>query len=411
MSQGRNFFRKLREDIGFWGRTKIAGWVINNWNTIGWFTFIFTVAFTIFNAIGLFWLGHKIYEESYPDYNDKFQDLLLYVSFFLTILFGLVTLLSLFIAIAVLNSLREIVPDYTQAASSIEKVIKKARHELFILSVNPAFLQVLDPRGLLKWQKTLIDKIESQKDLKVTIAYMERGRLVQDKFADWAADIGVESRDLSERFLNDYIFSVARNTSYRDNFTLIPLNTKNIPFVIAIADDDMAMFCHSIIYPKIMGSEKRSVKSSVMKGVISYDQNIVQAIKEVYYQIVKLNAGTYRYQCNKCNAETYLFDHEIIEYGGQFTVDNLFKSPKLSCNNVFGILKLPLIIIVDLLLFSINTESYVLIRYWYYILLKFQCDCDGELIFDSLRVEKLIRFDNELLRNSLYEEVTGRKWV
>ena len=369
MQQIKRFFAKIRRNIGFWGQTQIASWVINNWNSIGWFTLIFTIILTTLNTIGIFWLLYTIHKKPYPDYNQQVQDSLLYISFFLTIIFGFITLLSLFVAVAVLNSLREIIPDYSQASLGIEKIIKKARNEILILSINPSFLQVLDPKGLGKWQQTLVQRLKTMPNLKIKLAYIERGRLVQDKFPNWAHDIGVNTQDLSRDFLYKYLFSIIRNIDYMENFNLIPLNTDDIPFVIAIADDDMAMFCHSIIYPKIMGTRKKDVRASVMKGVISYDQNIVQAIKEVYYQMVKLNAGAYKYECDKCGRKKYLYDHQIIAYGGEFTTETLAQCPPLSCE------------IVN------------------------KCGCDGVLRFQGNNIDKLNRITDKTLRDLLYDQI------
>ena len=363
-----------RENISFWGQTRVASWVISNWNTIGWFTLIFTIILITLNTIGICWLGYTIYNKPYQNYNQQLQDLLLYISFFLTIFFGLVTLLSLFVAVAVLNSLREIIPDYSQASLGIEKIIKKARNEILILSINPSFLQVLDPQGLRKWQGALVQKLNIMPNLKVKIAYVERGRLVRDKFPLWAGNIGVDARDLSDKFLNTYLFSIVRNKDYIKNFNLIPLNTNDIPFVIAIADDDMAMFCHSIIYPKIIGVGERDVRTSVIKGVISYDQNIVQAIKEIYYQTVKLNAGAYKYECNQCKRVKYLYDHQIIVYDGEFTVETLSECPPLSCQKVN------------------------------------QCDCNGELRFQGNNANKLTQIQDDEIRDFLYQKISEGSW-
>ena len=376
------FVRELLENISFWGRSNIASWVINNWNAIGWFTFIFTIVFIILNTAGVIWLGKTIYTTEYSEYNQKLQDLLVYISFFLTVLFGFITLLSLFIAVAVLNSLREIIPDYTQASLALQKIIKKARGELFILSINPSFLQVLDAKGLSDWQKELEKKLDQNKNLKVRMSYVERNNLVNTKFIQWAGDLALENtRPLLEDFLNTFIFKTVRDGSYRNNFELYPLRTNNLPFVIAIADNDMAMFCHSIIYPKVMGSQRKNVRKSLMRGVISYDQNIVQAIKEVYYQLLKLNGGAYKYTCDTCGREVYLYDHEIIKYGGYFTVNNLHECPRLSspCH-------------------SIDKGE------------KIADQCPGKLSCDSHTLEKFIDLKSQEIGKSLYKEITERDW-
>ena len=154
MKQITDVLADLREELVFKLRAFAARFVLKHWNSIGIGTFLLTVVLILLNFWG-FVLLHGEMSNEYPDYQKKLQDDLVYAGFALTLIFGFFTIISLFVAVAVLNSLREVVKDYNYASHSLEKMIKRSRSELFILSENPAFLQVLDPRGLKNWQKAL----------------------------------------------------------------------------------------------------------------------------------------------------------------------------------------------------------------------------------------------------------------
>ena len=314
MNDIRAILRRYKEDIAWWFRKRVTTFVIRHWAGILWtaffLTFILLLA-TIFMGVPQWQTVNKIQ----------------YIGFGLAILFGLFTVLSLLVSITVLHSLRDLVPDYTHAGAALEKVIRNTRHNLYILTENPAFLQLLDSEALRKWLEALQYQIRTRK-IKVTFAYINRADLMVTKFPAWADAIGKQLKSLKADFLNRDTFNVARNPDYSDCISLIPLKTSSIPFYIAIADGDvMGMFCHTIIYPLPGNNEIKDVRKSVIRGFLSYDQNIVTALKSVFLKFLQLNASVYEYTCGACNQKSYKFDHNLL-----FTTENLGEAPQITCD-------------------------------------------------------------------------------
>jgi hypothetical protein len=298
---------------------------------------------------------------------DKIQ----YVGFLLAVIFGLFTVGSLMISITVLQSLRELIPDYTHAGEAFEKVINSARHTLFILTENPAFLQVLDKKSLFKWLN-IMEKSIQNKQIKVIFVYINRQDLIGKKFSSWANAIRGENEDeklktLKDELLTSYTFKTAKDTNYREFISLIPLKTTSLPFYIAIADGDkIAMFCHSIIYPTLQNNAINDVRQSVLRGFLTYDQNIVLALKSVFLKFFQLNAAVYEYTCNSCHNKSYKFDHDLLS--DALNRDNLDTIPKIKCD------KSP--------------------------------ECSGVMTGE---LKELIFLDANV-RNSLYKQIIGEEW-
>jgi len=353
----RAVFREHRDEAVWRLRKGVATWLIRHWAGILWIALFLTFTLLVANIV-VFVTQWKTL--------DKVQ----YVGFLLSVVFGFFSVLSVLISVAVLQSLRDLIPDYTHAGSFFERVIRGARRRVYVLTENPAFLQVLDPEGLRRWLATVQERIRTRK-IKVVFAYVNRGDLIGYKFPRWAEAVRREVDSLKDEFLNRDTFHVAKNPDYRDWISLVPLRTASLPFYMAIADGDlMGMFCHSVIYPLPGDDGRNDVRESVIRGFLSYDQNIVTALKAVFLKFLQLNAAVYEYQCSKCAGRSYKFDHDLLRSPDQvFGIENLAGAPEIGCDVTPG--------------------------------------CSGRMRGE---LRELISLPDTSRRDKLFEELTGERW-
>lgn len=348
----KTHLRSFKDNVAFYLRMHISRYVIKHWAKILWLAVFLTT---------LLFLG---FIRLFSSESEALNEMNLF-GIVLAIVFGLFTIISTFVAITVLHSIRDLVPDYTQAGSWLEKVIKNARYDLLILTENPAFLQVLDPQALRSWLNAMKKQIENH-NIKVTFAYINREELINNKFKQWASAVGLQLNDIKNSFLNSYTFNVAKDTHFSEYISLVPLKTSSLPFYIAIADDNrIGMFCHTIIYPYPYNERIKDVRQSVIKGFISYDENIVTALKAVFLKFLQLNAAVYEYQCSGCNRKSYKFDNDILN---SITLDNLAEVPLIPCDS--------------------NS-------------------CEGQM---NGQLKELILLEDEAEREKLYTRVTRENW-
>lgn len=335
------------------------------------------------------------------------------VGLLLTVLFGLISAASLILTLIVLHSIRNMITDYMQAGHTIEKeIVKNAITTIYILSENPAFLQVVRPEILDKWLRILRDHLEERQFIRVVFAYVYREELIRNKFPKWGDKLNIPGKNLAYALKGNYTFSLCANTMYRPKVFLIPLLTTNIPFYLAVTDfDKKGMFCRSTELDE-------DVRKWQLRGFSTSDPHIISGLKEVFLKFLQLNAAVYVYECNDCKGriymyernenefiefelvdqdsplKMYLFDHDLmtLDFQGQIKLTDLKSTPQIGCPDCKKMISQTLVELKDI---------------------------SDNFIFNSSKMKKIteIEYFNELTNNvhynvgkALFKIAIGEAW-
>lgn len=343
--------REAKAETGFRWRKHVASAVIRHWSLGLWLGAFLLLAVVLVSAQA-FWPGLSSWD-------------ITYLGFALSGLLGVFTLLGLLVSVTVLHSLRELIPNYTFAADAFTKVIRSATHSLLVLTENPAFMQVLDRQSTIRWLQELENRI-SQSRVRVVFAYVNRAALIDMKYPTWARSLGTTPDKLVDELFSSLTFAVAKKVDLREQIKLVPLGTSSLPFYLAIADGrKVAMFCHSVVYPLTTEATPGDVRESILRGFVSYDEHIVEALRAVYLKFLQLNAAVYEYSCDGCGKKDWLFDHDLLRRDA-LHVSSAASAPDLRCEV-----------------------------------------CNGTM-HGVLR--ELIDLEDEAVRDALYKEITGAVW-
>jgi len=301
--------QKYKEALSWWVRRKIASFTLRHWKGILWTG----------QGLILLVLGALVYRFWSEGWNT--------IGFVLTVLFGLVSVISLVVSITVLHFVRDLIPDYSQAAMAFEKVIRGAKHTLYILTENPAFLQVLDHNGLKSYFAILSHCLTQGTLQRVVFAYINRQTLITEKIPKWAEVLKIDETKIIKELFNPYAFALAGNPNLENRVFFIPLKTSSLPFFIAVADDDqIAMFCRSKV-------DDADIRKSILRGFVTLDPYIVRALRSVFLKSMELDAVIYQYKCETCTDQQplYMFDHQLIQEA-MLNSNNAASIPCIKCN-------------------------------------------------------------------------------
>jgi|GEM_PF-3147742 len=303
-----------------WLAWKVGSYISRHWPRVIWGALILSFTLAILFAI----LFLPIINSS-----SKWE----YIGDAISLVFGAFGILSVLISLTVLFQLREMIIDYEDAGEKFEKIIMNAKQRLLILTENPAFLQVWNPNGLASWKKKLKDRMD-QVHLEVVFLYIQRASLFK-KYADWGKVVNKTEKELAEDLLTSHTFAMAKDTGYKSFIKLVQLSTDSLPFYIVIADENkMAMFCHSKVYPKVGNRAKKTdVRKSVMRGFLTYDQDVVSALRSVYLKFFQLHGTAVKYTCSECGKSTFKFDHHLLAHMDSI---NFAGVPEIQCELTIG---------------------------------------------------------------------------
>jgi hypothetical protein len=301
---------RLWKDVKYWSflfRIKITSFTLKHWNGILWSGELLVAAIAVI-------LIYRFWSDSWNIINIA-----------LAVFFGLIELTSLIISITVLHYVRDLVSDYTQAGDALKKVIMNTKHTLFLLSENPAFLQVMDRKGLDLYFEQLRSRLRDGTLQRVVFAYVNRQKLIDEKMPKWAATTKQDVSKLVQELFNPLVFNLGGDLSYKDRIFFIPLKTSSLPFFIAVADEDrMAMFCRQKI-------EDIDIRRSLLRGFITADPFITRALMSVYLKTIELDSIAYKYECKKCQTEKLVFDHDLLQ-NALLTAKNAISIPDITCD-------------------------------------------------------------------------------
>jgi len=236
------------------------------------------------------------------------------ISFILSAFFGIATIVSLIISRMVLRLIKKTINNYIEAGKTLEReIIKNTITTIFVLSENPAFLQVVSPELLQKWRDSLKGNLKSKTFIRAVFAYVQREKLIGNKFPKWGEKLGLNQsgiQDMIEAFLNSHTFHLSIDPEFNFRVYLVPLMTSGIPFYIAVADNDgKSMFCKS----EELDEDVRKWK---LRGFSSSDPSISLGLNDVFLKILQLNGSVYIYRCNNnnCKGYVYLYDRTSKEF-------------------------------------------------------------------------------------------------